>query len=76
MIYAHAGHWLVNLLYAAPLLFVIAIIVRDRLRQRREDASEPGPEDAREPWPDEARDPRPEEATLAGPVDGGAGGGR
>jgi hypothetical protein len=68
MIYAHAGHWLVNLLYAAPLLFVIAIIVRDRLRQRREDA--------REPRSGEAREPRSGEATLAGPVDGGAGGER
>jgi hypothetical protein len=60
MIYAHAGHWLVNLLYAAPLLFVVAIIVRDRLRQRRDDA----------------RGALPDEATLAGPMDTGAGGER
>ena len=40
MVLAHAGHWLLNLLYAAPLAFVIGIIVRDRLRDRRR-----GPED-------------------------------
>jgi hypothetical protein len=39
MTLAHAGHWLVNMLYAAPLLAVIAIIVRDRVRQRREEAA-------------------------------------
>jgi hypothetical protein len=38
MTLAHAGHWLVNMLYAAPLIAVIAIIVRDRIRQRREAA--------------------------------------
>ncbi len=37
---AHAGHWLVNLLYAAPLLFVIGIIVRDRIRERRRAAED------------------------------------
>ena len=35
MVVAHAGHWLLNVLYAAPLLFVVGIIVRDRLRDRR-----------------------------------------
>lgn len=32
---AHAGHWLVNLAYAAPLLVVVVIIVREKLRDRR-----------------------------------------
>ena len=37
MTLAHAGHWLINLIYAAPLLIVIAIIVRDKLKHRGDD---------------------------------------
>ena len=45
MTLAHAGHWLVNLIYVAPLLFVIAVIVRDKLKHRHDDeAPEPAPE--------------------------------
>lgn len=32
---AHAGHWLVNLLYLAPLVFVIAALGWQSLRDRR-----------------------------------------
>jgi hypothetical protein len=35
VILAHAGHWLLNILYAAPLLAVVGIIVRDRIKERR-----------------------------------------
>ena len=35
MILAHAGHWLLNLVYALPLIMVVGLIVRDRIRQRR-----------------------------------------
>ncbi len=33
---AHAGHWLVQLAYLAPLVVLVAILVRSRLRERRE----------------------------------------
>ena len=32
---AHAGHWLVNLLYLAPLVFVLAALGWQSLRDRR-----------------------------------------
>jgi hypothetical protein len=40
---AHAGHWIVNVLYAALLVAVIAMLTWDRLRRRREgdEPSEP-----------------------------------
>ena len=38
MTFAHAGHWAINLLYVAPLLVVIGAIVRDRIKQKREEA--------------------------------------
>jgi hypothetical protein len=49
MTMAHAGHWIANLLYAAPLVAVIAIIVRDRLRQRGGETEAPDPPAAPEP---------------------------
>ena len=37
---AHAGHWIADLIYAAPVLILIVvgavIMVRDRQRERRE----------------------------------------
>ena len=35
MTFAHAGHWLLNLIYALPLIMVVGLIVRDRIRQRK-----------------------------------------
>jgi len=32
---AHAGHWASTLLYAAPILVVIAALIIQRLRDRR-----------------------------------------
>ena len=41
LVIAHAGHWLLNLLYVAPVLvFVVVLSVisfRDRRRMRREE---------------------------------------
>lgn len=34
MIPAHVGHWLVDLLYAAPLLVMIGVFAVARLRER------------------------------------------
>ena len=41
---AHVGHWVVDLLYAAPLLVMVGIFVVARLRERsgRKEV-EPGP---------------------------------
>lgn len=44
---AHAGHWLIWVLYAVPVLIVIGSIVLSIIRQRREGADaegEPTPE--------------------------------
>jgi len=32
---AHAGHWLVNLAYIAPLIFLVALIGWGKLKERR-----------------------------------------
>jgi hypothetical protein len=36
IVLAHAGHWLINLLYAAPILALIVLLVRDRIKHRSE----------------------------------------
>ncbi len=33
---AHAGHWLVQLLYVVPVVVIAVVIVREKLRERRE----------------------------------------
>ena len=44
---AHAGHWLVNLAYLAPLLFLGVVVLRGRLKDRRERSSLPPTESRR-----------------------------
>ncbi len=39
LVLAHAGHWLVNLLYLAPVLFIAFVIVREKIREKREAAA-------------------------------------
>ena len=34
MTFAHAGHWLVDLIYAAPLLIMVGVLVVARMRER------------------------------------------
>jgi hypothetical protein len=34
--FAHAGHWLVQVAYLAPLVVLVAVLVAGRLRDRRE----------------------------------------
>jgi hypothetical protein len=36
-VFAHAGHWLVQLLYLAPLVVMGAVLISGHLRRRRED---------------------------------------
>jgi len=39
MTLAHVGHWLVDLLYAAPLLVMVGVLIVARLRDRRDKSS-------------------------------------
>ena len=43
-VFAHAGHWLVQLLYAVPVLFVAGAIVWSKIQERREVAEEENPD--------------------------------
>lgn len=36
IVFAHAGHWLVQLAYLAPLVLLVGILVANQLRERRE----------------------------------------
>jgi membrane protein implicated in regulation of membrane protease activity len=40
LVVAHAGHWLVQLVYLIPLAVLVAVIVAGRVRDRREAARE------------------------------------
>jgi ABC-type Fe3+ transport system permease subunit len=46
---AHAGHWIVNLLYLVPLLVVIAMLAVSSVRDRRAEAAEGAGAPASEP---------------------------
>ena len=37
---AHAGHWLVNLLYLVPLVVVMGMLLVSSMRDRRAEAAE------------------------------------
>jgi hypothetical protein len=41
---AHAGHWLAQVAYAAPLVLVVVALVVSKLRDRRGKAEEPAAE--------------------------------
>jgi hypothetical protein len=38
LVLAHAGHWLVQLIYLVPLAVLVGVIVAGRIRDRREAA--------------------------------------
>ena len=40
LVLAHAGHWLVQLIYLVPLLVLVGVILVGRMRDRREAAHE------------------------------------
>ena len=48
LVLAHAGHWLVQLIYLVPLVVLVGVIVAGRVRDRREAGAEGPP---REPLP-------------------------
>ena len=37
---AHAGHWLIQVAYLAPLVLLVAVLVVGRLQARREERAE------------------------------------
>jgi hypothetical protein len=43
---AHAGHWLVQIAYLAPLVLLVALLVLGKLRARRERRRNAGVTDA------------------------------
>jgi hypothetical protein len=40
LVVAHAGHWLVQLIYVVPLAVLVGVILAGRIRDRREAARE------------------------------------
>jgi hypothetical protein len=40
LVLAHAGHWLVQLIYLVPLAVLVGVILAGRRRDRREAANE------------------------------------
>jgi hypothetical protein len=40
LLFAHAGHWLVQLIYLVPLAVLVGVILVGRARDRREQAHE------------------------------------
>lgn len=46
LLFAHAGHWLVQLIYLVPLAVLVGVILVGRVRDRREKAAH---EQVREP---------------------------
>ena len=49
LVLAHAGHWLVQLIYLVPLAVLVGIIVVGRIRDRREAAHGRAEADGDEP---------------------------
>ena len=49
LIEAHAGHWLVQLIYLVPLAVLVGVIVVSKVRERREPHEERVPGDADDP---------------------------
>jgi uncharacterized membrane protein YtjA (UPF0391 family) len=35
-LFAHAGHWLAQIAYLAPLVLLVALLIAGRLRERRD----------------------------------------
>ena len=46
---AHAGHWIANLLYAAPVFVVVGALTLQRARDKREARAGEGQSDKSEP---------------------------
>jgi hypothetical protein len=49
LVLAHAGHWLVQLIYLVPLAVLVGVIVAGRIRDRREARAEGAPPEVTPP---------------------------
>jgi hypothetical protein len=49
LLFAHAGHWLVQLIYLVPLVVLVGVIVTGRIRDRRDARGEGGPPESAPP---------------------------
>ena len=45
IVFAHAGHWLVQAAYLAPLVVLVWILIANQLSERRERRRPPEPSD-------------------------------
>ena len=45
LVFAHAGHWLVQLIYLIPLVVLVGVIVAGRIRDRREARADGPPQE-------------------------------
>jgi hypothetical protein len=52
LVVAHAGHWLVQLIYLFPLAVLVGVIVAGRRRDRREAAAAAANDEVREAEPE------------------------
>ena len=43
---AHAGHWLLNIAYLAPLVVLLAVVAVGKVKDRRARPADPPPEDS------------------------------
>ncbi len=41
IVFAHAGHWLASLAYIAPLLILVGVILVGKVRDRRDERTDP-----------------------------------
>ena len=48
-VFAHEGHWAVQLIYLLPVAVLIAVIMLGRIRDRRRPPGEPVPDDTPPP---------------------------
>jgi hypothetical protein len=44
VVFAHAGHWAVQVLYLAPLVVFVGLLVRAKLQERRDREAGVGPD--------------------------------
>ena len=45
IVFAHAGHWLIQAAYLAPLVLLVWILIANQVKERRARRQAPGPSD-------------------------------
>jgi len=54
IVFAHPGHWAVQLIYLVPLIVLVGVILAGRISDRRTRAAENGPPTQRPDGPENA----------------------